>query len=84
MNRKINQKQTLFGNKRGAIGLGIVLVSALLAGCPHTDPPTTPTPGSNVKAISAANQALIAAVGGGISGMESREAPRQKAILKRF
>jgi hypothetical protein len=67
MNRKINQKQTLFVNRRGTIGLALVLVSALLAGCPDTTTP--PTPSSNVKAISAANQALIAAVGGGISGM---------------
>ena len=70
MNRNMNQKEELSVNKRGAIGLALVLVSALLAGCSDSPTTPTPTPSSNVKAISAANQALIAAVGGGISGIE--------------
>ena len=69
MNRKINQKQTLFGNRRGAIGLALVLVSALLAGCSDTTttPPVSQS-GANAKTSAAATKATTSAFSAASSG----------------
>ena len=69
MNWKINQKQTLFVNRRGAIGFALVLVSALLAGC--SDSPTTPPvsqSGANAKTSVAATKASTSAFNSASSG----------------